>query len=214
MFTASPPESVPSKSKSVSAPRVAAPTRSRRASCPGAIAVAGASSCPRYSAPGRRSTSCISKPGGARAVPCWPRCAARRWAARTSPRPWPPPTRSPCCAWPDAGPGRTGPGPDCRSVGLLDYRGRGPALPRPGLGHPPRFPRLDDNDREGLVTRAEFPALFALTDRIARTLDARPVEAIVLCEDFNAAMGLSAGAAGPCSLSACPCSPSSTTPSA
>ena len=53
----------------------------------------------------------------------------------------------------------------------------------------PRFPRLDDNDREGLVTRAEFPALFALTDRIARTLDARPVEAIVLCEDFNAAYG-------------------------
>jgi heat shock protein HtpX len=53
----------------------------------------------------------------------------------------------------------------------------------------PRAPRLDAEDRDGLVTRAGFPALFALTDRVAAALGARPVETIVLTGDFNAAYG-------------------------
>jgi heat shock protein HtpX len=53
----------------------------------------------------------------------------------------------------------------------------------------PRVPRLDEDDREGLITRAGFPTLFALTDRVAAALGARPVETIVLNDDFNAAYG-------------------------
>ncbi|MFJ9610175.1 M48 family metalloprotease [Kitasatospora sp. NPDC101176] len=55
-------------------------------------------------------------------------------------------------------------------------------LLRPRLGRAPRG--------TGVLTRAEAPALYALTDRIAEQLGARKVDVIAVGDDFNASMAV------------------------
>lgn len=51
----------------------------------------------------------------------------------------------------------------------------------------PRLGRLEDD--ETMLSRAEYPQLYALSDRVSAALKARPIDGIVIGHDFNASYG-------------------------
>jgi heat shock protein HtpX len=51
----------------------------------------------------------------------------------------------------------------------------------------PRLGRLDDD--ETVLSRAEYPQLYALSDRVAAALKARPIKGIVITDEFSAWYG-------------------------
>ena len=53
----------------------------------------------------------------------------------------------------------------------------------------PRIPRLLDDERAGLIARADFPALYGLVDQVAAAVGRPPVDYLVVDGRYNAAFG-------------------------
>ena len=51
----------------------------------------------------------------------------------------------------------------------------------------PHLPQIDKEDREDLVLSEEYPVLYAMFDRVADAIGAKPVRQIMLADSFNAA---------------------------